>query len=262
MNIIRNCFYKWGLAKEVFEEETYSEKVNFMMGDNKYTFLDEFTIEIQDNLFLLRDSEKHQTIYATMMFELLAKFEVYFSTHHEFLSLVHDIDEKGRHPEPFFYSKCSQFENFLIEFFPMWQDAIYVIIENCEKFNVEYMNNYIDQNFLYAEIIYNREENYTYSKGKSNIGKPIQWFGDLKEFADLIVCLEEKKWIEISPGNLSPVVRALCTSFDFSATKKTNTSNTQKSLLQYLKPSEREHKVYTKRYKSKFDSILLNNAEK
>ena len=90
----------------------------------------------------------------------------------------------------------------------------------------------------------------------------IKWNGDLKEFAELIDSLEKNNWITINDGELSQSVKAICQIFDFSQTKKTKDSNTESSLIQYLKQSERESKIYTKRYSKKFNSISSNNKEK
>ncbi len=116
--------------------------------------------------------------------------------------------------------------------------------------------------------INNIEKAYELFTGKiNNSGTPgvkqkIRWRGELKEFAELLVSLEKKQWIELPDGELNPIVKTLCLCFDFSGTKRKENSNTENSLLQYLKPSERELKIYTKRYQTKFDSIYPINSEK
>ena len=93
--------------------------------------------------------------------------------------------------------------------------------------------------------------------------KKIRWLGNLKEFAELITVLEAKGWIEpIEHGELSLFVRSAATYFDLSNTQKKSDSNTEKSLMQYLKPSERDSKIFSKRYIQKFNAILANNLKK
>lgn len=94
------------------------------------------------------------------------------------------------------------------------------------------------------------------------IKQRIRWRGELKEFAELIIQLERAKWIDLPHGELAPMVKTLCMCFDFSDTKKKKDSNTENSLLQYLKPSEQEDKVFTKRYNQKFNSIKPNITPK
>ncbi|MFB6457617.1 hypothetical protein ACE38W_20275 [Chitinophaga sp. Hz27] len=89
----------------------------------------------------------------------------------------------------------------------------------------------------------------------------LSWQGNLKQFAELIIELEKKGWIKaIQPGELQATVNALAETFDLSNTnKKENADNTQ-SLTQYLKPSEREAKVFTKRYNPQFNLINPNHT--
>lgn len=112
-------------------------------------------------------------------------------------------------------------------------------------------------------------EGYNMLLEKINTGDPvrgikqkIKWNGELKEFAEMIVQLETSNWIELPHGELNPIVKTLCLCFDFSKTKRKEKSNTENSLLQYLKPSERGNKIFTKRYIRKFDSIISNNTSK
>lgn len=93
--------------------------------------------------------------------------------------------------------------------------------------------------------------------------KKIKWKGSLKQFAELINELEIKAWIEpIAHGELSPSIKALTDCFDFSLTQKKEGSNSTSSLMQYLKASEREDKIYSKRYIKQFDCILPNPTKK
>lgn len=87
----------------------------------------------------------------------------------------------------------------------------------------------------------------------------IPWAGNLKQFAELITELEKKGWIKPIPhGELQTTVATLLHCFDLSATQRKEDSNTENSLLQYLKPSERDLKIYTKRYVRQFTEILYN----
>ena len=86
--------------------------------------------------------------------------------------------------------------------------------------------------------------------------KKIKWEGKLNEFAELIDQLRKLHYINTPDGELKPIVETLCACFDFSGTQKSEKSDTVKSLYQYLKPSEVEYKIYTKRYIPKFESIL------
>ncbi|MBC9910567.1 hypothetical protein [Chitinophaga varians] len=87
----------------------------------------------------------------------------------------------------------------------------------------------------------------------------IPWAGNLKQFAELVTELERKGWIKpIAHGELQSTVTTLLHCFDLSATQRKEDSNTANCLLQYLKPSERELKIYTKRYTRKFSDILWN----
>lgn len=87
----------------------------------------------------------------------------------------------------------------------------------------------------------------------------IPWAGNLKQFAELVIELEKKGWIKpIAHGELQATVTTLLHCFDLSATQRKEDSNTANCLLQYLKPSERELKIYTKRYTRKFSDILWN----
>lgn len=90
------------------------------------------------------------------------------------------------------------------------------------------------------------------------IKQKVIWKGELKEFAELIVQLQRVGWIDLPHGELNPIVKTLCLCFDFSGTKKKKDSNTENSLLQYLKPSEQDDKIFTKRYNQKFNSIKPN----
>jgi hypothetical protein len=95
------------------------------------------------------------------------------------------------------------------------------------------------------------------------IGIKVKWKGDLKQFAELLDILEIKGWIEpIGHGELNATIKVLTECFDFSLTQKRENSNSATSLMQYLKPSEREIKIYSKRYKKKFDSIMVNSTPK
>lgn len=90
-----------------------------------------------------------------------------------------------------------------------------------------------------------------------------KWKGSLKEFAELIIELENKGWMEpIAHGELNAFIRALLICFDFSETQKRVDSNTENSLMQYLKPSERDSKIFSKRYVKKFVTILSNKLKK
>lgn len=123
-------------------------------------------------------------------------------------------------------------------------------------------------NKLNMNKIFDIEKAYEMFLGKINnvskltVLKKIEWKGELKEFAELIFELDNKQWIDLPHGELTSIVNTLCSCFDFSATKKTEKSKTESSLLQYLKPSEREDKIKTKRYISKFDSIKQNTIQK
>jgi hypothetical protein len=91
----------------------------------------------------------------------------------------------------------------------------------------------------------------------------IPWAGNLKQFAELITELEKKGWINpISPGELQATVTTLLHCFDLSATQRNEDSSTTNSLLQYMKPSERDLKIYTKRYIRKFTGISPNLSQK
>ncbi len=91
----------------------------------------------------------------------------------------------------------------------------------------------------------------------------IRWRGSLKEFAELITELENKGWIDpINHGEVNAFTRSILSCFDFSETQKKIDSKTEASLMQYLKPSERETKIYSKRYIKKFASILFNHPKK
>lgn len=92
--------------------------------------------------------------------------------------------------------------------------------------------------------------------------KKIVWKGNLKEFAEMFDSLEKMEWIDVPDGELTAIVKTLCACFDFTATKKTEESNTEASLTQYLKVSERETKIYTQRYQKKFNLISENNTKK
>lgn len=93
--------------------------------------------------------------------------------------------------------------------------------------------------------------------------RKLKWEGTLKEFAELIIVLEEKGWITpIVHGERKAVIRATLNAFDFSKTRKSVDSDTECTLLQYLKPSEVGKKVFTKRYNQKFDDILPNDRKK
>ncbi|SHM26515.1 hypothetical protein SAMN05444266_107192 [Chitinophaga jiangningensis] len=90
----------------------------------------------------------------------------------------------------------------------------------------------------------------------------LAWQGTQKEFAELILSLESKGWIKsIAPGELTGTVQSLVYSFDLSQTQKGTATDAQRSLTQLLKPSERETKVYTKRYDCKFHNILPNKGK-
>lgn len=97
---------------------------------------------------------------------------------------------------------------------------------------------------------------------KATSSQKLIWKGELKEFAELIDQLEKKGWVNIHDRELKPTIESLCRVLDFSATKKKEDSNTENSLMQYLKPSERENKIYTKTYNKKFGSILPNSNQK
>jgi hypothetical protein len=118
----------------------------------------------------------------------------------------------------------------------------------------------IDGYKLLIDKVENIEENTEERTAKKGI--KIQWNGNLKEFAELIDSLEKNNWIKINDGDLSKNVQSLCECFDLSKTKKTKDSSTEESIYQILKPSEREHKIYTKKYTTKFNSISSNNKEK
>ncbi|RAJ85866.1 hypothetical protein CLV59_102572 [Chitinophaga dinghuensis] len=89
--------------------------------------------------------------------------------------------------------------------------------------------------------------------------RKLKWEGNLKQFAELVVELEQKGWIApIPPGELTTTVNAILSIIDLSGTQVNPSTDTASSLLQYLKPSEREYKIYSKRYKRNFDSINPN----
>jgi hypothetical protein len=126
---------------------------------------------------------------------------------------------------------------------------------------------WVCQGFLRARIVYylkqlNQEKREVAMPEASGIKQRIVWKGDLKEFAELIDQLEQKGWIEIQDREIKPTAETLSQVFDFSATKKRPESDTANSLSQYLKTSERVHKIYTKRYTKKFNSILPNTNQK
>jgi hypothetical protein len=88
---------------------------------------------------------------------------------------------------------------------------------------------------------------------KSTDNKKLKWRGNSKQFAELIDQLQRKEWIdEFNNGELSSMVRSLCNAFDIP----------EPTLLQYLKPSERDDQIYTKRYKRSFESIQHNPEKK
>ena len=98
--------------------------------------------------------------------------------------------------------------------------------------------------------------------GPQTIKQKVMWNGKLKEFAELIVELERHEWIELPHGQVNQIVKTICLCFDFVKTKKSANSNTENSLLQYLKPSEKEDKIFTKRYVTKFANIIPNTTKK
>ncbi|QJB34080.1 hypothetical protein HF329_23440 [Chitinophaga oryzae] len=87
----------------------------------------------------------------------------------------------------------------------------------------------------------------------------IPWAGNLKQFAELVTELEKKGWIKpIAHGELQATITTLLHCFDLSSTQRKEDSNTAASLLQYMKPSERDVKIYTKRYSRQFSDIQWN----
>jgi hypothetical protein len=95
----------------------------------------------------------------------------------------------------------------------------------------------------------------------------IKWKGLQKEIAELVLELEKKGWIgKIEDGYRMEICRTLLSVFDISNTQKNDDTDVVGSFYKIMKPNtdpktkaQSYPQVYTKLYKTKFDSIKINS---
>ncbi|WP_348811313.1 hypothetical protein [Flavobacterium maritimum] len=99
----------------------------------------------------------------------------------------------------------------------------------------------------------------------SNI-KQIKWLGSQQEFCELIISLEQNRWIEnINDGERKQFINSVTRVFDFENTKRNAKSNPENSLYQTFKgENEKGERIFpfleNKKYERKFSSIKKNNG--
>ena len=99
---------------------------------------------------------------------------------------------------------------------------------------------------------------------KNETKERIVWNGSQKQFAELIVELKNKGWIENNSNkSIATIAKEFAACFDLTGTKKSKSSSEENSFYQLLKPQQSKGnlyeniypQIYTKRYKSSFKEI-------
>jgi hypothetical protein len=96
--------------------------------------------------------------------------------------------------------------------------------------------------------------------------KQIKWLGSQQEFCELIISLEQNKWIEnINDGERKQFINSVTKIFDFEHTKRSAKSNPENSIYQTFKGEhEKGERTFpfleNKKYERKFISIKKNNG--
>ena len=99
----------------------------------------------------------------------------------------------------------------------------------------------------YISDLFNRDLN---KEVNEQYKKPLKWMGTQKQFAELIIELEEKGWVKNDNKSIFQNTKQYAYHFDLSETKKSKDkdSNQVKSLYQLLKPQQSKDFEYVKLY--------------